>query len=293
MADIEWVDADGVTTVLSADDSRMVEWNVSGLLSPPVRFEEEGIPEMDGARLRAVHHSVREVFIPVWVHGTSAADLRTKVRQLVSALNPLRGDGRLRVTSPIGDQRELVCRVSSGLEGVERLGETSGIWSQSMPLLFRVWDPYWQDVSDTVSGPWNTGGNPGSFFPLFPLRLSSSEVFASVTVDNAGDVEAWPVWTLTGPGASPKLKNLTTGKTLDLSAYSIASGEVVTIDTRPTGSTRKTITSSVNGNLYPYLTATSALWPFALGSNTVQVEMGSASDVSSVQVSRRHRWLAA
>lgn len=288
MADIEWIDPDGVTTVLSADGTRAVQWNVTGLLSPPTRFDEDGVPEMSGARLRSVQHEVREVFLPVWVKGTSAADLRVQVRSLVSSLNPLRGDGRLRVTSPIGDQRELVCRVSSGLEGVERLGDTTGIWMQQLPLMFRVWDPYWQDISDTASGPWIAGMAPASFFPLFPLRLSSSEIFAAVAITNSGDVDAWPVWTVMGPGSGISLQNLTTGYTLLLNA-TLSSGESVTIDTRPGV---KAVTKSDGTNLYPNLSATSSLWPLQRGVNSVQVSMGGSTSVTSVTMRHRNKYLA-
>jgi hypothetical protein len=290
---IVWVDPDGVSTTLHGGSGMFAAWNVSGRFSPPTRFEEEGIPEGDGSRLRAVHHGPNDIVLPVWVQAATDAALRTSVRALVSSMNPKRGDGILRITSPLGDQREVVCRVVTGLEGAERIGDTTGDAAQLLPLVFRAHDPYWQDTSDTVSGPWTVGSSPGSFFPLFPLRLASSEVFAQVTVVNTGDEDAWPVWTVTGPGANPKLKNLTTGKTLDLASYTIAAGEVVTIDTRPTGANRKTVQSSTTGNLYSKLTAVSALWSFVRGSNSVSIEMGSATSASSVQVARRHRYLAA
>lgn len=289
---IEWIDPDGTTTTLHGGADMFVAWNVSGRFSPSARFEEEGIPEGDGARLRAVHHDARDFGLPVWVRAGDEATLRTAIRSLVSAMNPVRGDGRIRVTSPLGDQREIVCRVAAGLEGAERIGDSSGVWAQLFPLVFRAHEPYWQDTTDTTSGPWLLASSPGSFFPLFPIRLSSSEVFAQVTLTNAGDVESWPVWVITGPGANPKLRNLTTGKDLELPAYTIAAGEVVTIDTRPTGSTRKTVTSSTGGNLYRLLSGTSALWPLARGTNSVAIEMGGATSASSVQVSRRHRYLA-
>lgn len=281
-----WIDPDGAETTL------LVDWDVTGRFSPPTRFEEEGIPEQDGMRLRAVHHGARDFVLPLWIEGASESDLRTKMRSLVSSMNPLRGDGRIRVTSPIGDQREIVCRAASGLEMGERIGDTSGPEVQKAAVVFRAWEPYWQDAADVVSGPWTVGGSPGSFFPIFPLRLASSEVFASVTVVNTGDVDAWPVWTITGPGANPRIRNLTTGKDFYLPAYTIQPGEVVTIDTRPTGATRKTVTSNTVGNLYGRLSGTTALWPFARGSNSVQIEMGSATTATAIQVSRRHRYLA-
>lgn len=286
-----WVDPDGVSTTLHGGAGVFAVWNVSGRFSPPAEFEEEGIPEGDGARLLAVHHGPNDIVLPVWLQAATQAELRTSVRALVSSMNPKRGDGTLRITSPLGDQREVVCRVVTGLEGAERIGDTTGDAAQMLPLVFRAHDPYWQDAADTMSGPWTVGSSPGSFFPMFPVRLASSEVFAQVTVVNSGDEDAWPVWTITGPGLNPKLVNLTTGKTLNLASYTIAAGEVVTIDTRPTGASRKTVTSSTAGNLYSKVTG--ALWPFVRGSNSVSIEMGGGTAASSVQVARRNRYLAA
>jgi hypothetical protein len=285
-----WIDPVGTQTTLAVDWGRAA---VSGRFSPPVIMDEEGIPEQNGQRLRAVRFGPQQFVLPLWVTGATPEQLRTNMRALVSALNPKRGDGIVRVTSTLGDQREIVCRVIDGLQVQERLGDSSGPTVQFMPVVFKAHDPLWRDVSDTVSGPWTVGSSPGSFFPFFPLRLSSSEIFAQATVVNAGDDDAWPVWTINGPGDSPKFKNLTTGKTIDLGTYFIVAGEVVTIDTRPTGSMRKTVVSNINGNLYPRLTAASALWPLVVGSNQVSVEMGTSfAGSTSVQMAYRNRYLA-
>jgi|SRR5688572_315123 len=291
---ITWVDPDGATVTLHGGSDMFVVWNVSGRFSPPTRFETDDIPDGDGARLRAVHHGVREFLLPVWVQAATESALRTAIRTLISAMNPVRGDGRIQVTSSLGDQREIVCRVSAGLEGQERIGDSSGVWAQMFPLMFRAHEPYWRDISDTVYGPIVVDAEPGTFFSdqFFPMQLADSEVFASVTVTNSGDVEAWPVWTITGPGESPLLRNLTTGKDLLLADYTIAAGEVVTIDTRPDGPTRKTVVSSTVGSLFGRLSGTTSLWPLAPGANAVTIEMAAATDASAVSIARRHRYLA-
>lgn len=279
---VTWVDPDGVELALE------VEWDVTGRFSPPTFFDEEGVPGQDGLRLREVRHEARNFVLPLWITGTSEADLRTKMRDLVSAMNPQRGDGKIRVTSPIGDQREIVCRAASGLEMGERLGDTSGPEVQLAAVVFRAWEPFWQDVSDTVSGPWTVGLAPAPFFPFFPLRLTSSEVFAAVDVTNSGDVATWPIWTITGPGSSITLQNLTTGHTLLLNV-TLSASESVTIDTSPG---IKTVTKSDGSNLYPDLSSTSYLWPLQRGVNAVQISMGGATSATSVTMRRRHKYLA-
>lgn len=285
---IVWIDPDGVSTTLHETGNMHVAWNVTGRFGAPSLFEEEAVPEMDGARLRSVRMDARPFSLPVWVKETSATELRLTLRELARSMNPRRGDGIIRVTTPVGDQREISCRVTSGLQGSERIDDSSTVTDQLLSLEFRAWDPYWRDTTDTSAGPWILGSPAAGFFPLFPLRLASSEVFATDTVDNLGDVEAWPVWTVTGPGSSITLKNLTTDKTLLLNVTLLA-GESVVIDTRPGA---KTVIKSDGSNQYSNLSATSSLWSLTSGDNSVQIELGGATSATSVSMLRRHRYLA-
>lgn len=281
---VEWIDASGTPSVLE------VEWDVQGRFAPPIAMEEEGVPGQPGTLLRSVRHLPRDFSLPLWITAASEAALRTALRELIATMDPIRGAGTVRVTGPGGDQREIVCHYRGGLEMSERLGNTSGPLLQRGIATFRAHDPYWQDTTDTSAGPWEIGTAPGSFFPFFPLRLSSSEIFAADTVINLGDVDAWPVWTITGPGSAISLYNVTTGKLLTLNA-TITAGSSVVIDTRPG---HKTVTRSDGVNLYSSLSSVSNLWPLQPGANQIQIEMGgAAADVSSVSLLRRHRYLTA
>ncbi|MFI9817570.1 phage distal tail protein [Saccharothrix variisporea] len=275
----EWIDADGTATTLE------VEWDATGRGMPPIRFEEDRVPERAGSRLRAVRHDTREMTLPLWITGSSQSDLWTNLRALALKMDPTRGNGKIRVTSIAGDQREVTCRYAAGLELNERLGDTAGPLVQRAPVLFRVHDPYWYAVSDTTE-PF-TVGTTATFFPFFPLRLSSSEVYATGSITNPGDVETWPVWTITGPGSAIVLRNLTTGKSLSLST-TLGAGESVVIDTREGV---KTVTHSSGANLFSSLSATSSLWPLARGVNAFQIEMSAATTASLVSLAYRPRYL--
>jgi hypothetical protein len=283
---VTWIDPVGVSTTLNGGADMFVEWDVSGRFAPPSRFDEEGIPESDGSRLRAVRHETRDFSMPVWVEAADQGSLRTAVRSLVSALNPKRGDGTIRVTSPLGDQREIVCRVVAGLEGAERIGDTTGVWMQMFPLVFRAHNPYWRDISDI--GDTYTVGTPSTFFPFFPLRLSNAQVFTDASPDNVGDVPAWPVWTLTGPGSTIYLRNLTTGYLLSLDTV-LGAGETVVVDTRPGA---KTVTGGDGTNLFGDLSNDSYLWPLEPGVNSVRIEMSGATAASSVSLAFRPHYLS-
>jgi phage-related protein len=283
---VTWIDPDGASTTLNGGPDTFVTWDVSGRFAPPARFDEEGIPGGDGSSLRAVRHDTREFTLPVWIEAPDQGALRAAKRALVRSMNPKRGDGLIRVTSPIGDQREIVCRVAAGLEGVERIDDTSGLWMQMFPLVFRANNPYWRDISDIAAT--YTVGTPSTFFPFFPIRLSNAQVFTDASPDNVGDVDAWPVWTLTGPGSTIYLRNLTTGYVLNL-ATTLGSGESAVIDTRPGA---KTVTKADGTNLFSQLSNSSFLWPLEPGVNSLRIEMSGATAASSVSMAFRPHYLS-
>lgn len=265
-----------------------VEWGTSGRFMPPVQYEEDEIPEQPGSRVRAVRHKPREFVLPLWITDTSDEALRAQIRDLVGAFDPSRGDSKIRVTAPAGDQREITCRYMAGLDLQELLGETSAPGLQRAPLVMRAHDPYWSAVSEVVET--FDIGTPSSWFPFFPLRLSSSAVFADVTVDAVGDApQTWPVWTVTGPGSGLVLSNLTTGKSLSLSTV-LALTETLVIDTRPG---HKTITNGFGANLFGDMASLSSLWPLIRGSNAIRVEFNSATVDSSIKLAFLPKYLTA
>lgn len=279
---VSWIAPDGSSTVLD------VEWALSGRFAPPPEFQTEGIPGQSGLRLREVKHTDREMTFPIWLTAQTEGELRHKLRQLVYAMDPTRGEGKIRVITPTGDQREINCRYSGGLDVDETLGDTSGIHAQKAAISFRAFDPYWQDANSiTVE---YTTGSVESFFPFFPLRLTSSEVFTDATLTNAGDVQAWPVWEIVGPGENISLINQTSGRRIVLEGVALANGESIVIDTQPGA---KTLTHSNGANMFPYLSTASSLWPILQGGNAIRIEMSDSTETSKVILTYRPRYLTA
>lgn len=277
-----WIDADGGSTTLE------VQWDVSGRFAPKPSFEEDGVPGQPGMRFRAVRHELREFVLLVDVVGSSESDLRTQVRDLVAKMDPTRGPGKVRITAPGGDQREISCFYAAGLDLDEKLGSSSGLYSESAPIVFRAHDPYWYAISDVVAD--FAIETAPVFFPIFPLRLTASEIAVDTTVTNSGDVETWPVWTITGPGSGIALHNLTTGKAITMPGVTLTNGESIEIDTRPGA---KTVLRNDGTNMWPYLSTTSSLWPLVRGSNAVRLEMtGAVVGVSKLRISHRPRYLS-
>jgi hypothetical protein len=196
--------------------------------------------------------------------------------------NPLAGDGQLKIIAEDGSQRLITCRYSSGLE----IQETGLPW-QSVIIVLKAFDPYWYDPNPIVQT--FTVGTPATFFPMLPMRLTSSTVFADTTIANNGDVESWPTWIITGPGDTIYIRNLTTGEFININ-YTLAPGDTITIDTRPG---KKTVTFGDGTNLYPNMSSDSSLWALQAGNNQVRIEMQNSQVTSNVQLSYQNRYWGA
>ncbi len=280
---IEWIDPDGATTTVST------EWKVKGRFMPKPVFQEDEVSGQPGALLRSVRHDVREFVLAAQITAANAGALRTEMRSVVAKMDPTRGVGRIRVTSPLGDQREIRCVYADGLGMDEVLDESSGPTWQKAAIVFRAHDPYWYDVSPN-SETFAVEPDQPAFFPIFPLKLTASELALDMVVDNAGDVESWPTWTIAGPGGVVKLSNLTTGKMIYFPSSNLVEGQSIIIDTRPT---RKTVQYDDGSNAYSAMSTDSSLWSLERGSNAIRLEMsGVDASVSYLQLNYYRRYLS-
>lgn len=279
---LQWIDPYGVSTTLD------VEWEVSGRFMPKIETQVDGVPGEPGGLLRETRHGVREFVLTVWQSAGSDTALRTALRAFVKAMDPVRGNGKIRVTSPLGDQREITCRYATGLGMDEKLGDSSGPDYQKIPLGFVAYDPYWYDVSPTSKSFALT--SVPSFFPIFPLRLTASQLVVDDTVTNAGDVVAWPVWTITGPGSAVTLRNSTAGLLISIPSITLTAGQVLTIDTRPGA---KSVTLNDGTSLFSSIDHTvSQLWSLREGVNAIRLEMTGITAASALSVSYYQRYLS-
>ncbi|TWE06398.1 tail protein [Neobacillus bataviensis] len=282
MADkLYWIDANGTEQPLSDNNFKVLS-GMNGRFMPPVSIVEEEVPFQAGTRKRHVKISARDVDIPLFIQADSEIELRQLIRRTLKIINPFKG-GKLKSIAVDGSQRELYCQYIAGMEGAEGK-DNKGFWWQKAVLVFHAFDPYWYD-SNTIVETFSIG-ETATFFPFFPMRLSSSSVFADTTINNTGDIETYPEWIINGAGADIILRNLTTGEVTNIKT-SLEAGESITIDTRPF---HKTVTKSDGTNLYYTLTDDSSLWVLQEGTNTIRIEMSNATNESSVQLSYRNRY---
>lgn len=288
----EWVDGDGNVHAIDLTNG-IVAGQSQGTGMPPVRRVDVQVPGRPGSFTLHRSYGEKQVALQVVVAGSSPTEVEQNIAAWATRCNVLRGGGALRRTRSDGvTRRVLFCDYDDGLT----IDQTAGIWSEGVQqavLLFYAADPFWYADAATVVNFTPGGGSATGFFPIpnpdtgSMITLVSSEVFGTVVVTNPGDAPAYPVWTLTGPGQSIKLRNLATGTVVDLTADGglvLGSGEVATIDTRP-GHTLLALDDGTN--LARYLTDASTLWPIELGGpQTLQVEMsGATAGTSDVELS--------
>jgi phage-related protein len=254
--------------------------NPQGLWSTEADYIENVIPGRPGAKLRGVKIKPREVELAMMVVGDSYQSMTSALGQLAAWTDPNLGDGLLEVTGMDGTVKVLRGRAQL------QAGEGGPNWRKLVLGMHAGDDPYWQRAEPlerlftlSTGSPWFNNG--GAFLPL---NLATDAIQTTIQETNPGSVEAYPIWTVTGPGTDPVLT--CSGKTLTLS-YTIASGHSVTIDTRPDYSTVKLDDGT---NLISNLTANSQLWTLPPGHVGVAVTMTGASSASGVRLRYTPRW---
>lgn len=283
---MSWIDASGNMTPLNGEGAYLTLWGRMGAHFPSLKMNEQIVPLLDGSRNRGIIVDPRTVRIPILIQGVDNVSLLLAYRLLATAMNPKRGDGILRTTNADGTMRDLTCSLLGGLEGDETLDSGRGPGWYQVGLTLHACDPYYYDTTATQL----TFASPTVAFlssTFLPLQISSSGVLSSFAATNVGDVEAWPVFIISGPGTNPVLTNVTTGKSITLT-LTLASTDVLTINTAPG---IKTIVKQDGTNQYAALALTSSLWSLTTGTNAVTLAMTSTTSASSIQVLYKNRWL--
>lgn len=277
----QWVDPDGNTFDIA------VLRNAQNRFAPDSSFIVDESPLVAGSIVRNIRHNSRRLVLPIIVQASDSEDLRTQLRALNYAFDPTRGKGFIRNITPLGT-RIIRCYLEDGMGLDESMNSTTARNWQKASLQFFCDEPYWLDASP-ISFTVTQDNEPVTFFPFFPLSISSSTVFATTTVNNTGDVQTWPRWSISGPGSDIIIRNTTTKKMLALTS-TLTVGETLSIDTRPGV---RTVLKNDGTNLFVSLAPGSDLFPLARGLNRLQIEMSSSVEESSVSCTYERRWLGA
>ncbi|WP_328657864.1 phage tail protein [Streptomyces sp. NBC_00334] len=288
-ASITYVDPTGQRwpmTDLGADWYALAE-GVSGLGAAPYELTADPHPR-GGSRLRHVQPQARSIVWPLLVKGVDHTAFTANWRALARAFTrTLReGPGWLEVARPDGSGRRIAVYYSQGWDGQGRTA-TGITWDSAVVTLWCE-DPYWLDVqAQTVHRETGTGVDYLAPYP----SVSSSQVLGATTVMNAGDVDVWPTWVVTGPATSISFTREDTGDsfTLDMADTAhgaLLAGQTVTISTDP-----PRVRSGAGENLVAGLNWPEAvLWSLPPGETAVTFQLVGAEAGSAVDLTYYPRY---
>jgi phage-related protein len=254
------------------------------------KYSSDPVPGMAGEELREEQIEIREIYMPIRIHGTDAADRDENKQALRRSIS--RASFELWITNEQGETRVFYCRYGGGFDKIVDDWTNSPTFI-NVPLTLICFDPYCYDLPGNEVTHTTEFTLPTQLFfdanPWFssPWRLSSGSVNREWTVYNDGDEDAYPVWTLAGPGRAPILKNLTTGKSFALD-YVLASNESITIDM-----TAWTVVATIGvgdaavmTNARKYMIRTMRdMWALQPGPNDLSIEMYGGEQGAQVEFS--------
>ncbi|MVO87426.1 phage tail family protein [Streptomyces sp. p1417] len=255
----------------------------TGLDLPPYQLYMDDSPNLDGSIVRGARAAARPILLPVFVYGIDRKTVRAFKRKLGNALNPRRGYCVLTFMEQDGVARRLRCYYAGGMEGNESVGNAGFTWI-SYGIQLTAADPYF--YGDTEVGATWTFGASRAFLhnPFFPVQLSKGTPAQNIiTVENPGDIEAWPLWTITGPVRSLKFTG-PDGTTWELPEPStetdvLAAGRTLTVDCRPGA---KTLKDDRGRNYFHLLSPNPSLWSVPPGESTVKTNLVAGSGTPTV-----------
>lgn len=280
---MSWFDPTGIEYALNGDAYLFLDNpGRTGFKSiPPMVTTVLNVPLTDGDTPRFTLASPRPLSVHTLIKGSNPTDFEQVRTVLQNGMNPKLGTGYFRCTRTDGTRRDIFCKYSDGFIGDESWGVASSV-HQELLLGFVAHDPYFYDTLATILTFTATAAT--NLFPITPLLLSSTSIGSGFSIFNSGDVEAFPVFAITGPGTNPVLSNTTTGRSIS-ATITLGSGQVLTIDTGA-----KTVTREDGSNQFGTLSFGSVLWSLAVGQNALTLAMGGAGAGSKISVSYKQRW---
>ncbi|MEU8327306.1 phage tail family protein [Micromonospora sp. NPDC048839] len=267
--------------VLNHDVGVQALSGVTGLGLPAVQTQwQEGAG--DGGLFRGKRVPPRDIDIPIYVAGWHRSDLKARLSRLAVMLaNPC----TLRLVEDDGsDWSTDVVRVGGGqyTYGVDTNGETD----LRTVITLRAGDPYWTYSRATSKRITNAGAGRGLVGKLASLKVASSQAIGTMALENElGDADAYPLWTVTGPGRDFRAISRS-GESFHWTGV-LAAGERLVIDTRS-----GTVRDGNGVNRYADLAAAPRLWRIPPGITEATASLDSTTTSSSITCTWRPRkWM--
>lgn len=247
--------------------------NFVGFGIPPAQVRIENSAG-DGGVFRHSKRGVRDVDLPITVLGTDRNTVQTKLRRLSRLLQDTSGPTKIKATYSSGETLTLDAHYVGGAES--QWGTDAGLVWNKWVLSFQCPNPYWE--SDALEEFRVTTGNTGrGLLPqLSKLKVTSSQVYGVITVDNSGDVPAYPVWFIRGPISDVVISNGTQSFSF---TETVNDGETITVNTA-TGE----VTDDLGTNRYSILGPAPKLFRIDPGVSSISVNGVAATQAAEVRL---------
>lgn len=245
---------------------------VEGLDPPPIRIALVDRPEDHGSELWARFFGPRTVTIEGTTAGDSPADIDAKLTAFKRALVPQASAFPLEYRFAGADGRLLQARPTRARVNLAHFARAKAFgWIvEFIAADPRIYDEAEQEAS---LGP---APNNGASFPItFSLNFGGG-VGGETAADNDGDIETYPVATITGPVTNPRLRHV--GRDAFVQANLVlASGEELVIDFAARTIERGGV------SYYSSIDPASSWWALDPGTNQVQfLGSGTASGTEAL-----------
>lgn len=313
-----WFDPDGNEWALSNSNEDLGWFTLmgpSGWGAAPIEITTDQLPR-GGESVRAISSKPAILQWPLEIFGASHGQFVDRYHQISRAFTLTtrrQRPGVLRVQRPNGEVRQVEAFYSDGLGGEDAQNHLfarpvislfcpEGKWRANEAIIVE------RSFTPTVGGEDPEEPEPISFYDPF-ISVTSSKVVGTpgggdgggggggddpdslTTISNPGDVEAWPVWTITGPLTQLRAWNVTLGTRWALT-YPLGAEQTITITTD-----QPTVRGPGDVNLSKYIdwfnTAGTELWPLTDGTNVVGLEADGATATTHVQMAFTPRYDAA
>ena len=227
-----------------------------------------------GSKFRRSRRGSRTIDMPISIFGEDRDETEAKLRRFARLLQDDESAPKLVATYPGGERVYAEIHYSAGADPTYGT-DTDGLGYCRWPLVLWAPSPYWTDEAPISYSIESANQGRGLLPNLSQLQLSSSQTMGSVHIENTGDVEAFPVWQIRGPGDNFRATRFD-GKSYYYKVP-IASGETITVDT-----VRKTVTDQNGENKYINLDTAPKLFSIPSGGSDVSVVMENSSPGESL-----------
>lgn len=240
-----------------------------GIAATNVRIDESA---GDGGTWRSTTRGIREFDLPIVVLGSDRADVESKLRRLAAALADRYGTPYLVAQYSDGTKYSIEVHYTGGAETTfgSEANETFCRWV----ITLQAPDPYWTSSAAVQFSLANPSTARGLLPRLDQLQVQNSAILGSFSVENPGDVDAFPVWTIDGTSTSA---------TITLGSVGFSYTETIATGTKRIINTRAgTVVDGSGTNKYAYLAAAPKLFAIPPGSSTISVTISGADATTKV-----------